>query len=114
MQTSSPQVFLPAVILAVGIGWLLNNLDLFPHVNWVWSLGLAVAGVVVLMQGVNQGTIVLGPLLIIIALLSTLRQLEYIGWQIELPCIVISIGVLLLIARLSGLPDAGHVRRSGD
>ena len=99
------EIAIPAVILAVGIGWLVNSLDVIPDVNWVWSLGLGAAGALVLATGgINKGTVVIGPLLLIVALLSVARQTGGLELKLEVPLLIIALGGLSLFSALSGLP----------
>lgn len=111
---SNNDIVVPILVLAAGIGWLLNSLEWFPDVNWAWSLCLAAGGILVLLsQGLNRGTVVLGPLLLIAGLLSIARQAEILSPKVEVPCLVIAVGVLLLISRLSNLPS-GHARNDNE
>ena len=53
----------PILVITVGVAWLLMTLQVIAPVNWVWTLGLAVAGIVTLVgSGVDRLTIVAGPL----------------------------------------------------
>ena len=99
-------VVVPILLVAVGVGWLLTNLGFVPGIEWAWSLGLIAGGILTLViRGLNKGSIVIGPFLIICGLLSIARQSGMIDLKIEIPCLVIAIGALLLISRLSNLPS---------
>jgi hypothetical protein len=68
----------PILVTAVGVGWLLTVQGIIPGVQWAWVLGLAGLGAVVLVfEGVNKFSFVVGPALIVGALLSILRQSGY-------------------------------------
>ncbi len=96
----------PVLLLTIGVGWLLTNLGFVPKVEWAWSLGLIAGGALMLViRGINKGSIVIGPFLIFCGLLSIVRQAGMIDWEVEFPCLVIAMGALLLIAKISNLPS---------
>ncbi len=98
----------PVLIITIGIAWLLSALEIMPMVNWLWVLGLAVAGVLVLaLGGRNRTTMVLGPFLIICAGFSIARQSGRISEAYELPILVIIFGALSLVAAVMPLRDGG-------
>lgn len=113
-------IAVPILIITVGIGWLLTVQQFGPDINWVWTLGLAVSGLLILLGGVNKFSVVFGPLLIIASLFSVLRQTDRIRFNLELPLLVIALGVLLLIAQHPAIPFAGWMvegpkgKRSGN
>lgn len=95
----------PILVITVGVAWLLMTLNVIAPVNWVWTLGLAVGGIVTLIAGgVDRLSIVAGPLLILASLASVLRQTGRLSIEHEVPCLVIALGVLMLIGRVLNLP----------
>ena len=98
-------VLVPILIITVGVGWLLNSLGALPGVNWAWTLLLGTVGLVTLATGgINKVTVVIGPFLLIASVLSVMRQTGRLSINVEVPCLVIALGVLLLISMLSSLP----------
>ena len=96
----------PILVITVGVAWLLMTLQVIAPVNWVWTMGLAVAGIVTLVaSGVDRLTIVAGPLLILASLASVLRQTGRLSIEHEVPCLVIAMGVLMLVGRVLSLPS---------
>jgi hypothetical protein len=96
----------PILVITVGVAWLLMTLQVIAPVNWVWTMGLAVAGIVTLVgSGVDRLTIVVGPLLILASLASVLRQTGRLSIEHEVPCLVIAMGVLMLIGRALSVPS---------
>ena len=76
-----------------------------PGIDWVWTLGIAAVGVLtIVVGGIDKMTVVVGPLFIAASGISTLRQTRYLTLDIELPILVILSGVLMLIARMPGIP----------
>ena len=66
MKTRLQSIVISLVTIALGTAWLLNTLDIIPGVNWIWTVGLGLAGVLLLaMGGVNRLTIVTGPFLVV-------------------------------------------------
>lgn len=106
MQNTKSEIVVPVLLIAVGAGWLLSSYDIVPEVKWFWPLGLAAAGVLMLVvQGLNRVSLVLGPFLILGAALSALRQAGKISWEQEMPILLIGLGLLMIISKVSGLPN---------
>ena len=98
----------PILTIIVGLTWLLNTLNIIPGVDWAWSIGLATVGILsVAVGGFNKVSIVTGPFLIIASVFSVMRQTGRINIDLEVPILVIVLGVLMLISQLSKLqlPD---------
>ncbi|HWB19944.1 MAG TPA: hypothetical protein VG711_06565 [Phycisphaerales bacterium] len=98
-------IALPVLIIVVGVGWLLTTQHVLPGVNWVWVLGIGCAGVLTpVLWGVNKLTMVVGPWLIIATVFSLLRQSGKITLETEVPCLVITLGIVMLIVQMMKLP----------
>ena len=109
MQGKMQSIAVSLMVIVVGAAWLLNTLDIIPGVNWIWTAGLAAAGALMLMLGgMNRLTVVVGPFLMIASVFSLLRQRGTIDTDQEVPYLVISLGVLLLMSAMSNLPRAGE------
>lgn len=101
----------PILVITVGLAWLLNVLEVVPDVDWIWSLGLAVAGILCLtIGGISKATVVAGPLLLVASVCSVLRQTGRLHEQQEVPILVIVLGVLMLLAQLLPLDEPGQTR----
>ncbi len=44
MPKVKSEVGVPVLLIAVGVGWMMNSLGILPDVEWAWSIGLAAAG----------------------------------------------------------------------
>jgi len=111
MQAKMQSVAISLLVIAVGIAWLLNTMSVLPGVNWVWVVGLAGAGLLMMaLCGFNKLTVVIGPFLMAASILSLLRQRGVIHIDQEVPILVIVVGALLLGSTLSKLPRAGEPR----
>ncbi len=98
-------LILPVLLIAVGTGWLLTTLGIAPGIDWVWTLGLSIAGFLAfLVGGFDKVTFVTGSFLIFTSLLSVLRQTGRLSFDVEIPILVIVSGVLLLVARTPWIP----------
>lgn len=105
MKPAKKTLLLPITLITVGTGWLLTTLDIAPNIDWVWTLGLAVVGLLTFaISGIDKVTVVVGPFFIIASLLSVLRQTGKLPFDVEVPVLVITSGVLLLLARLPVIP----------
>jgi hypothetical protein len=95
----------PILLIILGTGWLLTTLKVVPQVDWVWTLGLAFTGVLVfLLSGFDKVSVAVGPFFLIAAGLSVLRQTGRLHTNIEVPILVITAGVLMLVAHLKWIP----------
>jgi hypothetical protein len=103
---------LPVVLIVLGAAWLLNNLRWLPEVHWLWILGLAGAGLGILMLGsITKSSIIAGPMLILAGSLSFFRQHHALGWRFIIPIMLIAAGVFMLIARSPSLPESRNLSR---
>src|SRR5262249_35924728 len=68
--------------------------------------GVGAVGLVLLLQGLNRFSFVVGTFLIVGAFCSYLRQTGHLKVEIQVPIMVILLGVLMLIAHYTGLPQA--------
>jgi hypothetical protein len=98
-------LLVPVCLIAVGTGWLLTALGIVPAVDWLWTLGLAVVGVLAfLVGGMNKATVVVGPFFLLASGLSILRQIGNLRFDVEMPILVIAAGILLLVALHPAVP----------
>jgi hypothetical protein len=105
MKPNHKTLVFPILLITVGVGWLLTTLGVAPGIDWVWTLGLAVVGLLAfLVGGFDKVTVVVGPFFILASFLSILRQTGRLHVDIEVPMLVIIAGVLLLVARTTAIP----------
>jgi glycerol-3-phosphate acyltransferase PlsY len=105
MKADKRTLIVPILLIALGLGWLLTTLGVAPGINWVWTLGLAVVGLLVfVVSGWDKFTAVVGPFFIATSCLSLLRQTGRLSVDVELPILIVVLGVLLLIARHPAIP----------
>jgi hypothetical protein len=99
------KLFVPILTIIVGVTWLLNVLEIMPGVDWMWTVGLAAAGILsVVVGGLNKVTVVTGPFLVVASVCSLLRQTNRLAVDREIPILVIVLGVLMLISQLLQVP----------
>jgi hypothetical protein len=99
------KLVVPLLTILVGVTWLLNVLGIMPGVDWMWTVGLAAAGMFTLiLGGLNKLTVVTGPFLLVGSVCSLLRQTGRLAVDREIPILVIVLGVLMLVSQLSNLP----------
>src|SRR5437870_2965505 len=103
----------PILMITVGIGWFLTAKGIGPGINWVWTLGLAMVGILSLVGGLDKVSVVLGPSLLIASILSVLRQTDQLSVDLEVPLLVIVLGVFLLVARLPAIPIPAWAQETG-
>jgi hypothetical protein len=103
---SRAPIVISVLIIVVGVGWLLTALGIGPGINWLWTLGLGVIGILIFVvsRGIDKVSVVLGTFFLLASLLSMLRQTEQLRLDIEIPLLIISIGILSLIAQLPAIP----------
>ena|SRR5213593_2818545 len=112
MKESRKGVVISLVIIALGSSWLLNPLEVIPGVDWVWTVGLGISGLLVMtLGGLNKLTFVMGSFLIVSSVLSVLRQTGRLRVDLEMPILFILVGFVLLLANLFRLRTPGVLRR---
>ena len=105
MANNRRALAIPVLLITIGSGWLLTAMGVAPGVDWLWILGLGVVGILTFaLWGWDKATFVAGPFFIIASFLSLLRQSGRLNFEVEVPILVITLGVLLLAARLPGIP----------
>lgn len=109
MQGRVHSIAVSLLVIAVGVAWLLNTMQIIPGVNWVWTIGLAASGLLILaLGGFNKLTIVVGPFLVIASVSSLMRQQGRLPAEREVPLLVIALGALMLLSAMSSLPRPGE------
>ena len=105
-MTNSPKSLVVSVLtITVGVGWLLTVRGVAPQINWVWTLGMAVSGLLMFcLMGFDKLSWVLGSFFLVSSVVSVLRQMNWMSVDTEVPVMVIVAGVLLLIARSKRVP----------
>ena len=105
MQKDRTSLILGLLLVAVGGGWLLGSLGFIPSVDWAWSLGLAVVGVLaIVLSGFDKVSFVIAGFFGLASVLSVLRQMGVVKVEVEVPVLVIAAGVLLIAARSEAIP----------
>lgn len=96
---------LPLLMIIIGTGWLMTVLGFVPGIDWLWTLGIAGAGLLCfVVGGFDKITFVAGGFAIFTSILSVMRQTGQISLNVEVPVLVIIAGVLMMIARTSMIP----------
>jgi hypothetical protein len=96
---------IPILLIVLGVGWLLTTMGIVPQVDWVWTLGVALVGILAfVLGGFDKVTFVVGTFFLLASLLSVLRQTGRLAVNIEIPVLVIAAGVLMLFALSRFIP----------
>jgi hypothetical protein len=105
MKPDKKSLLIPILLICLGVGWLLTTLKVAPGIDWVWTLGLAVVGLLTfVVGGFDKVTVVIGPFFVAASCLSILRQTERLQVDVEVPILVVLAGCLLLVARSPAVP----------
>lgn len=105
MPSDKKTLILPLLLITIGTGWLLSTLGIAPGIDWVWTLGLGLVGLLAfVVGGFDKVTFVVGIFFLATSCLSVLRQTGRLSLDVEVPILVITAGVLLLVARLPWIP----------
>ncbi len=111
MKKTKAGLIIPILIIGLGVAWLLTNLKILPGVDWVWTGGLGLCGILTLaLGGMNKFSVVVGPFLLVGSIFSILRQTGRLSVDLELPILFIVFGVLLLASYLLPLPLPDFLR----
>ena len=104
MKSESQLLVMALLLITVGTGWLLTTLEVLPDIDWVWTLILAMVGLLSLvLAGLDKVSVVVGPFFLLASGLSILRQTGHLQFDVEIPILLTLAGLLLLIARLPAL-----------
>ena len=96
---------IPALIAGFGLVWLLDTLDIVPPLNIVWTIGLLAIGIGVFAgSGFNKEAFPWGAFFIASAGCSVLRQMGMLPLRIEMPLLVILLGLFLGINQTALIP----------
>jgi len=105
----------PVLITTLGTGQLLTVHGVIPGVEWAWVLLLAmVGGLLLVIDGFNKLSTVVGPTLIAAALLSFLRQTARISIASEIPSLLIVVGLFWTASHLLPLPLPAWIQAESD
>lgn len=104
---------IPGLIAGFGIIWMLDTLGIVPPLNVVWTLGLLAVGIGVFAgSGFHKESFPWGSFFIVCAVCSILRQMEMLPLRVELPLLVILLGILLGINQTAMIPHKAQSRAS--
>ncbi len=105
MPQRKTSILYPSLVTTIGVGWLLTVLEVDSQIFWIPVLCMAVGGILVLLVGgIDKGTIVVGPLLMALSGFAYARQCGALTVELMLPLIVIVAGVLMFIAYFLPVP----------
>src|SRR5438874_10498863 len=105
MSAKRRMIMVAVLVIALGTAWLLNTLNVISGVDWLWTGGLGVAGILVFAgKGITKFSFVIGSFLLIASACSILRQTGNLRPNIEIPALFIVFGVLILVSILLPLP----------
>jgi len=111
MSATRSMIIVAVLVMALGVGWLLNTLGVIPGVDWLWTGGLGVAGILIMAaDGINKFTFVVGSFLLVSSVFSVLRQTSSLRANIEMPVLFIIFGGLLLLSLLLPLATPRFLR----
>jgi hypothetical protein len=97
---------LPITLIIVGLVWLVWHFRLFPDIDWVIALGFIAGGIAVMVfDGINKNSIVIGPILIAMGGAWALNDRYRVSWSLLIPGLLVLLGVLMLIARSAAIPE---------
>lgn len=96
---------IPALVVGLGILWMLDVLGVMPPLGIVWIVGLAGIGIgIFASRGFNKESFPWGGFFFACAACSLLRQLGILEFKVELPLLLIILGVLLGINQTAIIP----------
>jgi predicted membrane protein len=103
---ASAQVVIGLLVMAFGVLFLLDNLNIIylRHVIFFWPLAFVASGLVALCSDGPRSGRITGIVLIVIGLAMTLNRLGYvfISWRTFWPLVMIGLGGLILFRTLGG------------
>ena len=102
LRSASESVVLGIVAIIAGVFWLLNALDLTVSLSWIWSISLAIAGLLcIYLGGSTRFNVINGLFLISLSVFAYLRTNKLISWEVEIPAIITTYGVITLVVTIA-------------
>lgn len=97
---------IPVTLIAVGLAWLAWHFGWFPNLDWIIAGAFIAAGLAVLIfDRITKSSVVIGPFLIGVGVAWILHEFYWVGWQVLLPCLLVLLGALMLVARDPRIPE---------
>lgn len=97
---------LPITLIVVGLVWLAWYFRFFPNLDWVIALALVGGGIAVMVfDGISKSSVVIGPFLIATGVAWGAHEYYRVPWQVLIPCLLVILGGLMLLARNPRIPD---------
>jgi hypothetical protein len=104
---------LPVALIVFGVAGLAWYYDLFPDIDTLIALGLALGGAGILFfEGLCKASVVSGPALIAAGVAWALHSDRGVSWLALVPAMFIVVGVLMLVARSPRVPERSRRRRA--
>jgi hypothetical protein len=105
---------LPVSLIVFGVAGLAWYYDLFPDIDTLIALGLALGGAGILFfEGVSKASVVSGPALIAAGAAWALNSHRGASWFALVPAMFVVVGVLMLVARSPRVPERSRRRTAG-
>lgn len=95
----------PGFLIGFGLLWLLNELELIPPVKILWTLALAGAGIgIFVSRGFHKESFPWGAFFLVCAVFSIFRQMGTLRVAIEVPLILVALGIILAVNQTDFVP----------
>ena len=108
MSNCRRRFIVPVLVLLVGVGWLLNQAEIVRGVDWLWTGFLGLSGLAILtLSRWTRSSVVAGVVLLLAAVASVLRQTGRLAVEWEIPMLVVTLGILMILGQLLPLPSGG-------
>ena len=106
LKAQKSMLALSIMITGLGVAWLLSSLALGPNIDWVWTISLALVGIIVVFisGGMDKLSVVLGPVLWSASVLSVFRQTGSLRIEVEMPILLVIVGLLMAVAQHPAIP----------
>lgn len=97
---------IPVTLIVLGLVGLAWYFRVFPDLDWIIAVGLAIGGVaVMLFDGITKSSIVIGPFLIAVGLAWWGHEFRNVSWRVLIPALLVLLGALMLAARNPRIPE---------
>ncbi len=102
----------PIIVVAFGLLWLMNELEIIPPTRLLWTLGLGAGGVAIFAgRGFHKESFVPGAMLLFACLCSILRWFAGLRISVEVPLLIVALGICLGLNQTDYIPAA---RKDGE
>lgn len=110
MTKAGKRYSVPIAAIMTGIAWLFTTVGLLPWLDWWHTLTLFTVGFLTfLLGGFDKFTCTMGSWFLLAMGTGVARQAGVLAASVEVPLLVIALGLLVILVQVFRLPTPGFI-----